>query len=614
MSMPGYNQAEFASGGNRTRYPSPFFDVSQMYVPTTLKEVFKFIHFYASTNSFLGPSIDKMARYPITDSIIEDKNKAVAAFWKDFLVERKNIKSFNMDVNKDLATYGNAIVGIHYPFSRYLKCGNCGNTSAWKSTAKTCREGKVKILCKKCKVEGEAEIKDVPLKDKNKINLLRFDIRNIDIKYNETSGDTIYTYSPSEKLKKQVLSGDADIIETTPKIYLDAISKKKKIRLSTENIYHLKLPTLCTNDMGWGWPRLMSALKDLYYYYTLRKGQEAIVNEYIVPFDILFPNGNGKFDPTSMTDISKWKKQIKEELAQKRKDPAYKAIMPFPVGVERIGGDGKTLMLTSELDFLSKVIVGSVGIPQEFVYGGTMNWSGSSVSLRTLENDFLHNRSQIIDMNKWMIRRIAFFLSKPIPQHYSLGDFKMADDIQRQNLLVQMAQGGRFPWELIYKDLAFDPDMIKSKLTGEAEFFSKLQETQNLAAAKAQAQGSLLMQKYQSRQQLQAAEAQKFQADPSVEVWAEKILALPQMNQEAVLKSFETLVSKGYADKLRAAITGQPSPVAGHFMPTEESSQQEQIDPGQKTPEANSAGGRSGNVVDMRPLPEQRPPRREGGI
>ena len=119
-----------------TRYPSPFFDVSQQYIPPTVKELFKWVFFYATNNSFIGPALKKMARYPVTDLILEDSNQPLVHRWSLLMNNTLQIKTFNMEANMDLMTYGNAFVTVHYPFSRFLVCPNCQQKYPWKSIEK----------------------------------------------------------------------------------------------------------------------------------------------------------------------------------------------------------------------------------------------------------------------------------------------------------------------------------------------------------------------------------------------------------------------------------------------------------------------------------------------
>ena len=601
------------------RYPSPFFDVSQQYVPPTVKELFKWVYFYATNNSFLGPALDKIARYPITDLILEDINADLVAYWKTLLSNTLQIKTFQMEVNLDLVTYGNAFVTIHFPFARFLQCKACNESTPWKSAQKKIDNLKIKMICPRCRHDGEAKIKDVPFKSAENMRLVRINPEFIDIKYNDASGKHTYLYSIPDKLKRQIMSGDPDILEDTPAIYLDAIKQKKKIKLSNQNLFHLKRPTLAGKDMGWGMPLIARALKDLYYFYTLRRGQEAIINEHIVPFDVIFPQASGKYDPYVHSDLTSWKAEIQRQLAAKRKDPNYKAVLPFPVGFERIGGDGKALMLTPELDFLSKTIIGSAGIPQEFVFGGSMQWSGSSISLRTLENDFLHHRSQLLQMTIWLVERTRVYLGIPAPKTIKFSDFKMADDMQKLQILQNMAAAEKLDWESILKELGYDPATVRAKIEEQKIFESKLQEVASIRQAEAQGKAQKVQMRYQMEMQAHAAEQQgapmgqnpamdsNAQAeqqqqqdqpmqDETIAAWAKKLSAQDEQTQASALNRLHQK-DPDFASRLHSALAQMKAP-------TLESQQPEQAPGAPKAPKG----------ADMRPMPTQRPPRREGGI
>lgn len=601
------------------RYPSPFFDISQQYVPPTIKELFKWVYFYATNNSFLGPALDKIARYPITDLIFEDQNQNIVGYWKTLLNNRFQIKTFQMEVNLDLVTYGNAFVTIHYPFSRFLQCRSCQETYPWKTARKKIVQLKIKLQCMKCRTEGEATIKDFPYKSAEGVRLVRINPEFIDIKYNDASGRHTYLYSIPEKLKKQITAGDQDILEDTPLIYIEAIKQRKKIKLSSQNLFHLKRPTLAGKDMGWGMPLIARALKDLYYFYTLRRGQEAIINEHIIPFDIIFPQASGRYDPYVHSDLTSWKAEIQRQLAAKRKDPNYKAVLPFPVGFERIGGDGKALMLTPELDFLAKAIIGSAGIPQEFVFGGTMQWTGSSVSLRTLENDFLHHRSQLLQMVIWLIERMRLYLGITAPKTVKFSDFKMADDIQKLQLLQNMAQAEKLDWESILKEMGYDPLIVRRKIEDQKQFEMKIAEMTALRQAETQGKAQQVQMRFQAQQQQaqmsgqaqmagqaqpqDPSQQQPQQQGPDLQAWVER---LSQMSPEEQSKTLQRISQSDpeFAQQLSQAMAGG-TPQA----PAAPEAGQPNV-----VPMAAPAAPQPGPQVDMRPLPEQRAPRRQGGV
>lgn len=610
----------FGSAAGKTRYPSPFFDVSQQYVPPTIKELFKWVYFYATNNSFLGPALGKIARYPVTDIVLDDTNDSLVEFWKTLLNNTMQIKTFNMEVNLDLVTYGNAFVTISYPFSRFLECATCKQRASWRTAQKKIENLVFKMKCQKCGAEGKARLVDIPYKAVESIRLLRINPEFIDIKYNEASGRHTYLYSIPDKLRRMIMAGDPDILEDTPMVFIEAIRQRRKIKLSSQNLFHLKTPSLAGKDMGWGMPRISVALKDLFYYYTLRRGQEAVMLEHITPFDIIFPQANGKMDPYVHTDLSSWRDEMTKQLAKKRRDPNYKAVMPFPVGFERIGGDGKNLMLTPEMDFLSKTIVGACGIPQEFVYGGTMNWTGSSVSLRTLENDFMHHRTQLLQMNIWLADRLRLYLGVPAPKTIRFSDFKMADDIQKLQVMVGMASNKKYPWEEIWTELGRDPALMNRKLEAEAISEAKLMEIETLRMAESQAKAQQLQARYQMQSAAEASqptdgeEVHEFgpgatsAQQKTIAVWAKKLQGQSPEQKAQALNRLEEM-DPDFAHALKDALLGLEQQAAGGAQPGAAPA------PGGAKPAAagkKPAGKMPG--ADMRPLPQQRPPRRQGGV
>jgi hypothetical protein len=511
-------------------------------------------------------------------------------------------------------------------------CPHCENRFAWKQIDKKVDNMEIKIKCKKCNQDGKASIIDVPYKSAENIKLVRINPEYIDIKYNDATGRHTYLYNIPDKLKRQIMSGDLDILEDTPKIYIDAIKQRKKIKLSHQNLFHIKLPTLAGKDMGWGLPPMSVALKDLFHFYTLRRGQEAVMLEHITPFDILFPQSNGKMDPYVHSDLSNWKREMEKQLANKRRDPNYKAIMPFPVGYERLSGDGKSMLLTPELDFLAKSIIGSVGIPQEFVFGGNMQWSGSSISLRTLENDFLHHRSQLLQMNIWVMDRLRIYLGIPTPRSAKFSDFKMADDMQKLSMLIGMASNNKLDWEGILLEMGYDPKVVRDRLERESLFTAKLQKQEMLVGTEAQ----IKAQQMQATSQGQAQDLNP--PDPNKEAlvlaFANKLVLQDPASQEEALNRMGTL-DMAFANQVSAALEAIRRGATGEQQgPQEQGPPQPKGTEGVKMPGEHGTGAAPqgaaplpapaaatkkpakpiGGGADMRPMPQQKPPRRQGGI
>src|SRR5262249_48943710 len=147
-----------------------------------------------------------------------------------------------------------------------------------------------------------------------------------------------------------ILMGKRHIIEKIPDIFVDALRRSKTLHFTHDNIFHLKRPTIAQKDMGWGMPLILPVLKDTYYLQVLRKAQEAIAQQHIVPLRLPFPQaGSAPSDPYSTTDLGMWRRRIEAEIAKWRQDPNYMPILPLPIGNETIGGEGKALMLHQEM-------------------------------------------------------------------------------------------------------------------------------------------------------------------------------------------------------------------------------------------------------------------------
>jgi len=495
---------------NLQRYPNQFFDLGQQYMPPTIKELFRWCTFYYYNSPLIGSTIRKMSRYPITDLIFEDEEEKTRDLWDKIFNKYLKMKDRLMEINLDKYVYGNAFVSLHLPFTRFLICEQCGdrrqiNQAKWSFDA--ARYG-FKMTCSQCNHSGPAKVNDVPYKDPKAVKLIRWNPENMLIKYNEYTGRYVYMYSVPKKLQNSIMRGDKDILEDIPLIVLQAVRERKYIRFNNDNLFHFRMPTLAEQDMGWGKPLIIHVLKDLYYLYTLRRAQEAIAMEHIVPFDIIYPMPNAQQDPYVHTDLSNWRRQIEQKIQQHRQDPNFKAVIPIPVGFGRLGGDGKAMLVTPEMNMLQQQIVGGMGIPQEFLFGG-LNYTGSSISLRTLENDFVQDRSQHRDFCIWVKDKLRIWMSYPDLQNIRFADFRMADDIQRNQQVIGLNAQNKLSDQTMLTELGFDFDQEVKKMIEEVFIANYLNDLRSKGMAKSQGESQLIGFNYQQKIQELTMKAQE---------------------------------------------------------------------------------------------------------
>jgi hypothetical protein len=277
----------------------------------------------------------------------------------------------------------------------------------------------------------------------------------------------------------------------------------------------MKRPTIAQKDKGWGMPMILPVLKDTFYLQILRKAQEAIAVEHIVPLRLLFPQtASPDASVYSTVNLTQWRDKIEQEIIRWRLDNNYIPLLPIPVGQQTLGGDGKALMLAQEYRVWSEHIVAGMGVPIEFVYGG-MQYSGSNVSMRILENHFLDQKTQRKQLiTDFIMPNIGAFMGwETVPCHYKR--FKMADDLQRSALYLQMNQAGKLSDKSMLEDMDWDAVKEGEIIAVEQKRILENQRTQAIAQAGIQGEAQLVGIKYQTRGQKIMMEQQVSPIDPA---------------------------------------------------------------------------------------------------
>ncbi len=482
------------------KYPNPFFDLANNYVPKNIKTLFKFCRDYYYTNGFLRNVITKLTEYPITDILYESNiSKEIKKKYDSIFNEHLHIKSFLIEVGLDYFTYGNSFITVMMKEKRFLQCTHCKYESVFDEFKDVSLKGFSFIgTCPKCKTTKVGlNATDRPISAIENFRLVRLAPENITIDYNPLTGRCLYYYDIPQKLKSKILSNDRSVLADIPLIFLESLKKKKKIQLDNDNLYHLKYPSLAEEDMGWGKPMILPAIKDIYYLQLLRRGNEAIINEHLVPKKVVSP-ANTVLDPFSQLSLGKWKSEIESTLKKWKHDPNYIAVMPIPIQYQEMGGNARMLMATPELRFQEEIIINSMGVPLEFIKGGT-SWTGSSISLRIVENHFLNYRELLEDfLNFFLIKKLNTFLGLP-PIRVYFKRFKMSDDSESKQLAMNLNSMGKLSDARLLDDFGYDyNEEIQAIRKSRAEALD-LQIIEKAKIAEAEGQAMMISAKYQAR-------------------------------------------------------------------------------------------------------------------
>lgn len=593
-----------------TFYPSPFFDVAQQYLPKTLRETFDWCTFYFLTNPFVATVIVRLATYPITEVIYED-DEAVTRPYRDLFHETLKFRTFLVEMNLDRYCFGNAYASVAYPFDKVLTCKGCRHSVKARDIKYKWRGYNFSIVCPKCGWSGNADVRDEFIKSPEKIRLIRWHPKNIQVETNELTGRTVYYYDIPKSVRNDVTLGLPHVIEGIPQTFIDAIRLNKAVMLRDDKLFHMRRPCVSREaaDNGVGLPIVLPVLKDLYLMQILKKSQEAVALEHILPMRALFPQVTADSNNVyAHVNLQNWQKEVEGQVTRWRNDPNHMPVMPVPLGYQLIGGNGRAYMLHQEIRSYGEQVIAGMGVPTAFVFGEAQ-YSGASVNLRALENEFLGNRDDMLRLVTWAHKGVAQFLTWPevIPR---FKPFKMADDLQRASFDMQLV-GQKIMSKRTFaqsRDLDYATELEIIREENQAAYQDNREGT--LAQTTTQGEAMLVQTRYQGIAQQQQQAAMPQPVDPNAPQGGEDPNAQGQV--QGIEQSPISASNGGSMTDLISAADGLVRQLQAMSVPDRYSKMQAIR---AQSPDlyrlVSQRMGSGSNVVDMRALPEKLPPRRD---
>jgi len=594
-------------------YPTPFLNLSDTKIPRTSTEIFKWCKYFYTFDPLIAGAINALSTFPVTEIYLEDvdeNGKGDKNEDSDTLILYKKIFFKDLNIYKMLIE-----IGIDY----YLY-GNCfifGELHTNKAT-------------------GSVEWK----------NMVRLDPNRVIIDYNPATKEKKFKWRVSPSIAKIIKDKKPkDEYNKIPDIMKEAVLKNNSIVLNSNNIYHFPRPTDSAGDNNiWGTPIIANVLKLLMYRNILRQSQEAIAREHIVPMRVYYLDRTNDYNPTA--DWNKVASNFAAELNKSVKDPNYKVVSPVPVNLIKVGGQGRALLLTPEIEQIQAEILAGMNVPREFIFGG-VGYSGSSISLKILENQFITYRLLLKDfMQNFIIKNMAKARKEWVSEKddsslitVKMMDLKMQDDVQQKQLVIQLNQAGKCTNEYMWKVIGMDPDKMRESLKDEAIEAIKTDTEIKMEQLKSQ----LELQKVQMQvdQEIRKFQLEMYKSDP-------------QMNQEeAQMSQEQQMMQQPMQGQGQSQDQGMHPAAQGQMQPEQMQPEQnpaidesdvvnedaqiqnvalQLIKTGEKGRDAflaslpdrykqkvikkmqeltTSMNNQQGAGIDMRPMPEQKPPRRD---
>jgi hypothetical protein len=509
---------------NVSSHGSPLFDFLTAFAPRKLKDLFRLCEYLYFNSSQIYAALQKFCTYPVTNIVYETQNESLKAYYEDLHDKTLKTKRILIRAAVDKFVYGNAFFSMYTPFVRFLKCPKCSSLSNIQQVNYRFRLKKLTFnyACTGCKTRVDVDEKGVidrKITRKDRISVIRWDPKLMDIDYNPITGHSEYYYTIPKEIKERCSKGSKHLIDTMPMEFLKAIRDDKIFKFAEGQIFHMRMDAPAGIEAQWGFPPLASTIKLFFYAAVLRKANEAIALDYVVPLRIVSPKqSTANADPLTTIALSKWSDEMKHSVKKWRRDPLHIMWSPIPAEVTHLGGQARALMTLGEVQAAEDNIIAAMGLPKEFIYGG-FSAMGSGIQLRVLENQLVHQTGDLNDLLQWITDRSAKQLGRGTVV-VSLAPFRFIDDVQQKALLLQlnMADPTTGPWlsqrtlgEAFDVDPQDERDWRKQEAIDAArasmELQNELQKMQNNLGARARSQAAMGQQPIAYDQQAVIAQA-----------------------------------------------------------------------------------------------------------
>ena len=194
------------------------FDFLTGFVPRRLRDLFVWMEYLYYNSAQIFAALKKFSEYPITDITYTTTNKALEKRIKKLHEKQVKVKSLLIRCGLDRWIYGNSFTSVYQPFARFLKCPHCGKMTNIEHVNYRFKLKKLKFeyTCRKCKQVVDGKVIDRRLTNPDKIHVIRWDPKQMDIDYNPITGESVYYYSVPRDIKDKVLKGNKQILNKMP--------------------------------------------------------------------------------------------------------------------------------------------------------------------------------------------------------------------------------------------------------------------------------------------------------------------------------------------------------------------------------------------------------------
>ncbi len=490
----------FGGMGAGTQYPDPFCDVASLSVPTNMRSALYWCEYIFSMFGTYRMAMERVVSYFLTDVDFTDTSDDETEKWDSFMNDTLDVKTVVQNQLRNRECYGNSFSSVVRPFVRFLTCPKCGYLAPLREIHGNDHfnfnykpgdpDKAFNARCPVCKVgsgyAGAWKIKDEDDDNEKKLKVKIWNPHEIEILHDTYTDEVAYLWRIPEDYKKQLKTsndgrGNLFMLERVPKEVLKAIANNQIYRFNPDAVFHMKEPTLAgIYNRGWGLPRIVSNFRQIWYVQVLRRFNEAIALDYVVPFRIITPapaqgksGGGMNIDPMSMYNGGDFRAQVNSMIRRRRRDPASLQVLPFPVNFQMFGADANQLAPRDLMDQGMEQLLNDAGTPVE-LYNGSLQLQTAPVALRLFESTWHHLVHDANSFLAWLVRQVSQIMSWETVT-CKLKRVTIADNLEKQMMAAQLMMSQQLSGGTVLSDLGYNWKKEQRNIADESRYQSELQ-------------------------------------------------------------------------------------------------------------------------------------------
>jgi hypothetical protein len=460
----------------QSRFPSPFEDYSSLCQPNNIKDVLDWAEFLWGKVGTWRMVAKRVVRYFITHIELDGKTtEKEEERYKDFLENTLHFLQVLAELGDSFMASGNSFSSINMPFRRFLICPKCIFQKPSDQLDYKFENLAFHLTCPKCGYRGEFLHSDRRSMDETKFKIIQWSPKDMRLLHHLFSGRTEYIWDIPKDFSQKIKDGSKFYLEDTPWSVIKAAYKDESFKFNDGFIYHMKEPVIAgIKNNGWGIPTILYNFAQVMRIQLLKRYDEAICMDYIVPFRVFSPGSAGGEDAMMGSNVGGFMDRTLEMINEHRQDPTSWHAIPYPIEYQAIGGEGQALTPVEMMNQSLDELLNESGFPSE-MYKGTISVQSAPTALRLFQQTWIHLVGHFNSYLDWVLDKLAISLNWE-RVYGKLQHVTLADDLEKRQLQLQLAAG-----QIISKDTALAPLNIRykeemEKMMKEELYMSRKQE------------------------------------------------------------------------------------------------------------------------------------------